>query len=163
MINPVVPVGMLTVADAVTLPVIANADPLEALLSDTTRPTPARESVNFSPSTAVAVDDVVVAAATALGIAGANLPRRITSDIMPTAVSAGIVLPDNASDSEVKNRETATMIEEASAGAGTTEIFDCCAGKKVTGGSGCPTGVATEVVRAGWAAVGAGVDIAYTT
>ena len=71
MINPVVPVGMLTVADAVTLPVIANADPLEALLSDTTRPTPARESVNFSPSTAVAVDDVVVAAlgVVALGVA----------------------------------------------------------------------------------------------
>lgn len=72
MTNPVVPVGTFTVAEAVMLPVIANADPLEAFLSETILLTPVREGVIFSPSTAVAVDDEAVAAlgVTALGAAG---------------------------------------------------------------------------------------------
>jgi len=60
--RPVVAVGTFTVADAVPLPVIATADPPEAFLSETIRETPDGDTVIFSPSTAVAVDDVVVAA-----------------------------------------------------------------------------------------------------
>jgi hypothetical protein len=144
MVRPV-DAGKVIVAEAVPLPVRANAYPPEAVRSRTVRLAVDGETVSLSAST-VAVMAVLVVVAAAAVPADAGQPRcsaaplrRAVPSIKASDASAGVVgaPPDNAPDSEASRLWTVVSTElPAICGEATVTTTGCGSGWGMNEGAG---------------------------